>query len=89
MLVTDDSQGFPATVLSESDLNELHALIGGPDFAALSKNYVPPDGVCCDFFFYTVTAQIGERTIESSTADTVESPAVLQQTIALLLGLMP
>ena len=76
------------SVLPESDLNDLHRLVGSPEFAALSNSYVPPEGVCCDFFFYTVTAQVGDRTIESNTADTLDTPPVLQQVIELLLGLM-
>ena len=88
VLVTNDSQHLPESVLAQSELDNLHALVGSPEFAALSNTYVPPEGVCCDFFFYTVTARVGDRTIESNTADTLDTPPVLQQVIDLLLGLM-
>jgi hypothetical protein len=87
VVVTNDTQ-TSESVLAESDLDDLHTLVGSPEFAALSNSYVPPEGVCCDFFFYTVTARVGDRTIESNTADTLDTPPVLQQVIDLLLGLM-
>ena len=63
-------------------------MVTSPEFAEL-LDYVPPEGVCCDFFFYEVTAEVGDRTIKSTTADTVETPPILQQVIDLLSGLMP
>ena len=89
VLVTDDSEPVMESVLDADDLDNLHSLIGSPEFAGLSRTYVPAEGVCCDFFFYTVTAQIGDRTLESSTADTIDTPPALQQVIDLLVGLMP
>ena len=87
--VTNDSEPAIESVLDADSLADLHGLIVSPEFAALSETYVPPEGVCCDFFFYTVTARVGNKTIESSTADTLETPPVLQEVIDLLLGLVP
>lgn len=89
VLVTSDSEPAIESVIDADSLADLHSLIASPEFAALSETYVPAEGVCCDFFFYTVTARIGNRTIESSTADTLETPPVLQEVIDLLLGLVP
>jgi hypothetical protein len=88
VVVTTDSESPPAGVLAESELNALHRLVASPDFAALEESYVPPDGVCCDLFYYTVTAAVGDTTIESTTADSVETPQILQQVIDLLEGLI-
>lgn len=87
--VIDESQGPRQSILPEAELATLHRLVGSPDFAALLESYVPPDGVCCDFFFYEVTATVGDSIITTTTADTVETPVVLQQVIDLLSGLMP
>ena len=89
VLVTDDSKRVIESVLEPDDLHNLHTSIGSPEFAALSQTYIPAEGVCCDFFFYTVTARIGDRTIESTTADTIVTPPALQQVIDLLMGLVP
>lgn len=86
--VVDSSEAPRESILPEADLATLHNLVGSPEFAALLETYVPPEGVCCDFFFYEVTAEIGDRTIKTTTADTVETPAILQQVIDLLSGLM-
>ena len=87
--VVDDSRGPRESILSEADLVTLHRLVGSPDFAALFETYVPSDGVCCDFFFYEVTAAVGDSIIATATADTVETPVVLQQVIDLLSELVP
>lgn len=89
VIVTDNSQTLPEAVLPESELEDLHSLVGSPQFAALLESYLPPDGVCCDFFFYEVTAEVDGTTIKSTTADTIEAPQVLQQVIDLLSGLIP
>ena len=86
--VVDDSQAPRESLLPEADLASLHNMVGSPEFAALLETYVPPDGVCCDFFFYEVTAEVGDSIIVSTTADTVETPLILQQVIDLLAGLM-
>jgi hypothetical protein len=62
-------------------------MVASPEFAALLETYVPPEGVCCDFFFYEVTAEVGDTTIRTTTADTVETPAILQQVIDLMSAL--
>lgn len=87
--VVDESEGRRESILPEAELATLHRLVGSPDFAGLLETYVPPDGVCCDFFFYEVTAAVGDSIIATTTADTVETPVVLQQVIDLLTGLMP
>lgn len=87
--VVDESQAQHESILPEAKLATLHGLVGSSDFAALLDTYVPPDGVCCDFFFYEVTAAVGDSIIVSTTADAVETPVVLQQVIDLLSGLMP
>jgi hypothetical protein len=87
--VVDDSQASSESVLPEDDLAALHDLVRSPDFGALLETYVPPEGVCCDFFFYEVTAAVGDSIIATATADTVETPLILQQVIDLLSGLMP
>ena len=89
VVVVDNSEPPRETVLPEAELHTLHAMVTTPEFAALLETYVPPEGVCCDFFFYEVTAEIDDTTIESTTADTVETPVILQQVIDLLSGLMP
>jgi len=87
--VVDDSQVPRQSILPEAELATLHSIVGSPDFAALLETYVPPEGVCCDFFFYEVTAVVGDSLIATTTADTVETPVVLQQVIDLLSGLVP
>lgn len=86
--VLDDSQAPREAVLPEADLATLHELVSSPEFAALLETYVPPEGVCCDFFFYEVTAEVGDSIIVSTTADTLDTPSILQQVIDLLSGLM-
>jgi hypothetical protein len=86
--VVDDSQGRRESILPEAELDTLHSMVRSPDFAALQETYVPPEGVCCDFFFYEVTAAVGDSIVVTTTADTVETPLVLQQVIDLLSGLM-
>lgn len=87
--VVDDSQAPRESNLPEAELASLHTMVSSPDFAALLETYVPPEGVCCDFFFYEVTAVVGDSIIATTTADTVETPLILQQVIDLLSGLMP
>ena len=90
VVIVEDDAGAPSeSVLPEVELHTLHDMVASPEFAGLLETYVPPEGVCCDFFFYEVTAEIGDRTIATTTADTVETPAILQQVIDLLSGLMP
>lgn len=89
VVVVDNSEPPRESVLPDEELDTLHAMVTSPEFAALLETYVPPEGVCCDFFFYEVTAEVGDRTITSTTADTVENPPILQQVIDLLSGLMP
>lgn len=86
--VVDDSQGRRESILPGAELDTLHSMVRSPDFAALLETYVPPEGVCCDFFFYEVTAAVGDSIVVTTTADTVETPLVLQQVIDLLSGLM-
>jgi hypothetical protein len=86
--VVDDSQAPRESILPKAELDTLHSMVSSPDFAALLETYVPPEGVCCDFFFYEVTAAVGESIVVTTTADTVETPLVLQQVIDLLSGLM-
>ena len=89
VIVVDNSEAPRESILPEAELHSLHGMVTSPEFAALLETYVPPEGVCCDFFFYEVTAEVGDRTIKSATADTVETPPALQQVIDLLSGLMP
>ena len=89
VIVVENSAAPRESVLPEAELHRLHGMVGSPEFAALLDTYVPPEGVCCDFFFYEVTAEVGHKTIKSTTADTVETPPILQQVIDLLSGLMP
>ena len=87
--VTDDSTGKREIVVPATELEALHRMVASPEFAELLDTYVPPEGVCCDFFFYDVSAEVGGRTIKSATADTLDTPAILQQVIDLLTGLTP
>ena len=75
--------------LPKSELDLLHTIVSDPDFADLRKTFIPPGGVCCDLYTYTVTAEVGNRFIESTTADTVETPRNLQQVIDILAGSVP
>ena len=86
--VVDDSQVSHESILPEAELATLHSMVGSPEFAGLLETYVPLDGVCCDLFFYEVTAEVGDSIIATTTADTVETPVILQQVIDLLSGLM-
>ena len=86
--VVEDSGGSNQSVLPETELSALHSMVASPEFGALDETYVPPEGVCCDFFYYEISADIGDETIKSATADTVETPLILQQVIDLLSGLM-
>lgn len=86
--VVGDSGESNQSVLPETELSALHSMVASPEFGALKETYVPPEGVCCDFFYYEVTADIGDGTIKAATADTVETPLILQQVIDLLSGLM-
>lgn len=85
--VVDDSQAPRESLLPDAELATLHSMVASPEFAALLETYVPPEGVCCDFFFYEVTAEVGDATIRTTTADTVETPAILQQVIDLMSAL--
>ena len=85
--VVGDVGGSNQSVLPEPELSALHSMVASPEFGALDETYVPPEGVCCDFFYYEITADIGDETIKSATADTVETPLILQQVIDLLSGL--
>jgi hypothetical protein len=85
--VVDDSQAPRESILPEGELDTLHSMVASPEFAGLLETYVPPEGVCCDFFFYEVTAAVGDATIRTTTADTVETPAILQQVIDLMSAL--
>ena len=87
--VTDDVTGQREVVVPAAQLEALHRMVASPEFADLLETYVPAEGVCCDFFFYDVTAEVGDRTIKSATADTVDTPAILQEVIDLLTGLIP
>jgi hypothetical protein len=87
--VTNDFDALPEVSLPQPERDRLHALVGNSEFAALSETYVPPDGVCCDLYTYTVTAEVGDTIIESTTADSVEIPQTFQQVIDLLTGLIP
>jgi len=87
--VVEDSQAPRESILPEAELTALHSIVGSPEFAALLETYVPPDGVCCDFFLYEVTAAVGDSIIVTTTADTVETPVILQQVIDLLSASMP
>ena len=86
--ITNSSEALPEAVLPQPELDELHAIVSDPEFADLRETYVPPGGVCCDLYTYTVTAEVGDRMIESTTADTVETPRNLQQVISILTGLI-
>ncbi len=86
--VVEDSQAPRESILPAAQLDTLHSMVASPEFAALLETYVPPEGVCCDFFFYEVTAAVGDSIVVTTTADTVETPLVLQQVIDLLAGLM-
>ena len=85
--VVDDSQAPRESILPQAELATLHSMVSSPEFAALLETYVPPEGVCCDFFFYEVSAEVGDATIRTTTADTVETPAILQQVIDLMSAL--
>jgi hypothetical protein len=65
------------------ELDALHRLVGTEEFAALEDTYIP-DGLCCDQFHYELSAQVGDATITSATADGVDSPEVLQQVVSQL-----
>ena len=89
VLITNNSDALPEVIIPQSELDSIHAIVSNPEFADLRDTFVPPGGVCCDLYTYTVTAEVGDRFIESTTADTVETPRNLQQVINILTGLIP
>ena len=89
VLITDNSDALPEVSLPQTELDLLHAIVSDPEFVDLRTTFVPPAGVCCDLYTYTVTAEVGDKFIESTTADTVETPRNLQQVIDILTGLIP
>jgi hypothetical protein len=68
------------------ELDALHERVGSEEFAALEDTYIP-DGLCCDQFHHELSAQVGDATITSATADGVDSPEVLQQVVSQLRSL--
>ena len=89
ILITNNSEALPGASLPEPELDLLHAIVSDPEFAELRRTFVSPNGVCCDLYTYTVTAEVGDKFIESTTADTVETPRNLQQVINILTALIP
>jgi hypothetical protein len=87
--VVVDEVVAPTEPIPSDQLEALHELVSSPEFGALETSYIPPEGVCCDLFFYSVTAEMGDEIFESTTADGVETPPILQQVIDLLSGLIP
>jgi hypothetical protein len=69
--------------LEAAELTALREDVGSEDFAALDDTYVP-DGLCCDQRHFTVSAQVGDTTITSATADGIEAPPVLDDVVAQL-----
>lgn len=87
--LVSNSDALPGVVLPKPELDSLHAIVSNPEFDDLPETFVPPGGVCCDLYTYTVTAEVGDRIIESTTADSIETPRNLQQVINILTGLIP
>jgi hypothetical protein len=87
--VVVDGEVVPTEPTPSDQLEALHELVSSPDFGALETSYIPPEGFCCDLFSYSVSAEVGDEIIETTTGDGVETPAILQQVIDLLSGLIP
>lgn len=86
VLSSDDPDSSPAVTGRSMDPGELAALqdaVSSPEFRSLEPTYVPPRR-CCDQHTYEVSAQVGDRTIASTTADGVEAPAVLDDVVSRL-----
>ena len=73
----------PTTQLDESTLARLHDLVSQPAFASLAPEYSPPPGGA-DLQQYTVTAEVGGRTLTTSTWDGASPPSILRDVLAIL-----
>ena len=83
---TVDSEPTKTTQLAATDLMTLQRLVASPEFADLAITYVPSEGVCCDRFTYTVVAMVNGVSLESATADGLDTPPILTEVIQVLLA---
>lgn len=80
----------PAATIIRVDpavLARLHALVSDLAFARLEPAYLPPPGGA-DLQDYTVTAEVGGRTIRTMTRDGATEPPILSDVLAILNGIL-
>ena len=68
-------------------LERLHQIVSGQDFAALAPSYLPSPGGA-DLQDYTVTVEIGSRTLKTATRDGATRPPVLDEVMTILSSIM-
>jgi len=62
-----------AQQVDQAVLNRLHGLLSDPDFARLEPTYLPSPGGA-DLQDYTVTAEVGGRTLKTMSRDAANPP---------------
>jgi hypothetical protein len=73
--------------IDQETIDRLHSLVSDPAFALLDAAYVPPPGGA-DLQDYTVTVEIGGRTIKTMSRDGANPPAILRDVLAVLNGIL-
>ena len=68
-------------------LSRLHDLVSDPAFAQLAPAYVPPQPGA-DLQDYTVTAEVGGRTLKTMARDGASPPPVLREVLSILNGVL-
>jgi hypothetical protein len=68
-------------------MDRLHSLLSDPAFAELEAEYPPPAGGA-DLQSYTVTFELGSRTIKTATHDAASPPQIVRDVMAILNGIL-
>jgi hypothetical protein len=78
-----DKNGNLNRTVDEGTMDMIWAYINSGEFFTYEDNYVPKNS-CCDFFFYDIVINDGNRDMKVSTMDTAPHPEALQQFIQTL-----
>jgi len=73
--------------LESAVLERLHSLVSDPAFAQLESAYLPSPGGA-DLQDYTVTAEVGGRTIKTSSRDGANPPPILREVLGILSAIL-
>ncbi len=73
--------------VERATLERLHSLVSDPDFAQLEAAYLPPPGGA-DLQDYTITVELGGRTIKTMSRDGANPPPILREVLSVLNGIL-